>query len=203
MSLDRSCQSFRSWSTLQWGYHKSFKNDTQCALNMWHVVLGNWPHGAESHLIRQVCVMWQQGREEVLGEGVHGNTLPVDDLTKTAERTSWTQGKTKTMLQLFFFATVSKTEELNQIHSLKLKISEKSVRLTERLLEHEVKKGPERMSSYLLVAVRPVSEESEPGGRPAPVLEVLRQSAPRYDTPGTYSQRTFYSLWSYDECSEK
>ncbi len=53
------------------------------------------PHGAESHLIGQVCVMWQQGREEVLGEGVHGNALPVDDLTQAAERTSWTKRKTK------------------------------------------------------------------------------------------------------------
>lgn len=54
----------------------------------------NWPHGAQSHLIRQVCVMRQQGREEVLGEGVHGDTLPVDDLTQTAERTGWTGRKT-------------------------------------------------------------------------------------------------------------
>lgn len=51
----------------------------------------NRPHGAESHFVGQVCVVWQQGREKVLGEGVHGNTLPVDDLTKTAERTRCTR----------------------------------------------------------------------------------------------------------------
>lgn len=43
------------------------------------------------------------------------------------------------------------------------------------------------MLLYLLAAVWPVSEESEPGDHPAPVLEVLQQSAPRYDTPTTYS----------------
>lgn len=56
----------------------------------------------------------------------------------------------------------------------------------------QVKKCPERTTlSYLLEAGWPVSEESEPGGRPAPVLEVLQQSAPRYDTPGTYSHAHF------------
>lgn len=45
--------------------------------------------------------------------------------------------------------------------------------------------------SYLLVAVWPVSGESEPGDHPALVLEVLRQFAPRYDTPRTYTQLTF------------
>lgn len=40
-------------------------------------------------------------------------------------------------------------------------------------------------SAYPRAAVWPVSEESEPGDHPAPVLEVLQQSAPRYDTPGT------------------
>lgn len=45
--------------------------------------------------------------------------------------------------------------------------------------------------SYLLATVWPVSEESEPTGHPAAVLEVSRQSAPRYDTPGTHSKGTF------------
>lgn len=39
--------------------------------------------------------MWQQGREEVLGKGVHGNTLPVDDLTETTEGTRCTEGETR------------------------------------------------------------------------------------------------------------
>ena len=46
--------------------------------------------------------------------------------------------------------------------------------------------------SYHLVAVWPVSEESEPEGHPAPVLEVLQQSAPRYDKPSTHSQQKHY-----------
>lgn len=57
--------------------------------------------------------MWEEGREEVLGEGVHGNTLPVDDLAKTAERTGWTQKKRKRDYNSFFFPpeTASKTEK--------------------------------------------------------------------------------------------
>lgn len=39
--------------------------------------------------------MWQQGREQVLGEGVHWNTFPVDDLTQTAEWASWSKEKNK------------------------------------------------------------------------------------------------------------
>lgn len=33
--------------------------------------------------------MWQQGREEVLCERVHGDALPVDDLPQTAEGAGW------------------------------------------------------------------------------------------------------------------
>lgn len=55
----------------------------------------NRPHGAESHFVGQVRVVRQQGREKVLGEGVHGDALPVDDLTKTAERTRCTPERTK------------------------------------------------------------------------------------------------------------
>lgn len=39
--------------------------------------------------------MRQQGREQVLGEGVHWNTFPVDDLTQTAEWASWSKEKNK------------------------------------------------------------------------------------------------------------
>ncbi len=46
--------------------------------------------------------MWQQSREEVLGEGVHGNTLPVNDLTETAERTSWNERKAKQGYDYFY-----------------------------------------------------------------------------------------------------
>lgn len=48
----------------------------------------NRPHGTQSHFVGQVCIVRQQGGEKVLGKGVHGNALPVDDLTKTAE---WTR----------------------------------------------------------------------------------------------------------------
>lgn len=45
------------------------------------------PHGAQGHPVGQVSVVRQQGGEEVLGEGVHGDALPVDDLAHAAERT--------------------------------------------------------------------------------------------------------------------
>lgn len=55
---------------------------------MWH-----WknisPHGAESQLVSQVCVVRQQSREEVFGKGVHGNAFSVDDFSEAAERTGW------------------------------------------------------------------------------------------------------------------
>lgn len=76
--------------------------------------VGNWPHGTESHLVCQVCVMWQESREEVLGKSVHGNTLPVDNLTKAAERTSWTRrgGEKKIYAYFFLFTKVSKPEKI-------------------------------------------------------------------------------------------
>lgn len=74
--------------------HKAFKMAFSVH-EIHNTVHRNRPHGTESHLIGQVGVMREQGREEVLGEGVHGNTLPVDDLAKTAERTGWTQKKRK------------------------------------------------------------------------------------------------------------
>lgn len=78
---------------------------------------------------------------------------------------------------------MEKTTAINiWLAKLKLRIWEKvNVSWT---LQHGVKKRPQKTSSsYLLVAEWPVSEESEPGDHPAPVPEVSRQSAPRYDTP--------------------
>lgn len=47
--------------------------------------------------------MWQESREEVLGKSVHGNTLPVDNLTKAAEWTSWTRREDKKKIYAYFF----------------------------------------------------------------------------------------------------
>lgn len=46
------------------------------------------PHGPQSQLVRQVCIVGQQRREQVFGKGVHGDTLTVDDFSQTAEGTT-------------------------------------------------------------------------------------------------------------------
>ncbi len=51
------------------------------------------PHCTKAQLVRQVCVVRQEGSEEVLGKRVHGNTLSVDDLPQTTEGTTWTYGE--------------------------------------------------------------------------------------------------------------
>lgn len=54
------------------------------------------PHRTKAKFVRQVCVMWQQCCEQVLGKCVHGNAFPVNDLTQTAEGTTCTHGKRET-----------------------------------------------------------------------------------------------------------
>lgn len=103
--------------------------------------------------------MRQQGGEEVLGEGVHGDALPVDDLAQPAERTRCTRRR-----------TTHRTHTLLEFVHIRPKTL------------HDGFSGESAL--HLLVTGRPVSSESEPAGRPAAALEAWPRSAPRCDTPG-------------------
>lgn len=48
----------------------------------------NQPHGPQSQLVCQVCIVGEQGREQVFGKGVHGDTLTVDDFSQATEGTT-------------------------------------------------------------------------------------------------------------------